>query len=291
MFPHTVVSTLIFGLYNNTGKNKWLAKFTTLGKLEAVTSYVENCLKFAAEDATNYVSQTSCQFALSPTPSNADWREGQNLVQKYQIQAALHMKSEDKYLVASKRMMEKILDKLGLKDQKPSPEKVRQVQVAMAKPALQFQRFYADPEENAPDGGLETELNMVQRFYVLQAKEFNEFLHFKCLGCPRGMRKGTCKHVIALGISLGKVVIPQDKDLKQIGKLKSKGRPKKPKGGWRMDSESEDSDEEGDEPCVICNQRDSVKGNTIIFCDGQTCNLPYHQKCVDLKKLPKKNQK
>ena len=221
-----------------------------------------------------------------------DWRDGQNLVKKYQIQAALHMKTEDKYLVPSKRMMEKILEKLEFKDEKCTPEKVRQVKLAMAKCALQYQRFYEDPEGNAPVGGIEKELNLIQRFYVLQPKVLNEALHFKCLGCPRGMRKATCKHVIGLGIFLGKVTIPEDKDLKQIGKLKAKGRPKKPKGGWRMDSDSESSEDEEDRPCVICNKRDSEKGNVIVFCDGATCNLGYHQKCVEgLKKLPKKNEK
>ena len=256
-----------------------------------MTSYVLNCLKFAEDDSRNSKKQETYQFALTPTPSFSDWREGQKLVSKYQIQAALYMKTEDKYLVASNRMMAKVLQKLEIKDGQCTQEKVRQVKMALAKYALQFQRFYDDPDGKAPEGGLEAELNLVQRFYVLKPKELNEALHFACLGCYRGMRKGTCKHAIGLGIFLKKVVVPEDKNLKQIGKLKAKGRPKKVKGGWRMDSDSEESEDEEDVPCVICNGRESVKGNIILFCDGPTCNLAFHQKCAEVKKLPKKSEK
>ena len=109
-------------------------------------------MKFAEEDAKSCLTQSSCAFALSPTPSNSDWRDGQNLVKKFQIQAALYMKTEDKYLVPSKRMMEKILHKMDFKDDKCTPEKVRQVKLAMAKYAMQFQRFYEDPDGKAPEG-------------------------------------------------------------------------------------------------------------------------------------------
>lgn len=46
-----------------------------------------------------------------------------------------------------------------------------------------------------------------------------------------------------------------------------------------------DEDEEDDEVCAICSKPDSNPPNEILFCDN--CNMPVHQKCYGIAKIPK----
>ena len=86
----------------------------------------------------------------------------------------------------------------------------------MAKTALRYSKFYENPDAEAPEGGLENELSLVQKFYKLEKKAISTHIHFACRGCPRGMRKAVCKHVVALGLAKNLFKVPSEKSLKQI---------------------------------------------------------------------------
>jgi hypothetical protein len=273
------------------GINKWLGQFTTLGKLEVVTTYIPHALDFVKNNAQNEISQAQCEFALLPTPRDSDWREGQKLSKTLQILGAIKLKGESgSWLVPSKKLAQTVCDKLQLKDTSVKEENVVAFQRAIAEKAFQFRKFYSDPTSQSP-GGFETELKLIQSFYVLEPREgLGEYLKFACLGCPVGMRKAKCKHAIGLALALCLITVPAEKSFKVIKRQKCPGRPPKPKAAWEMQSsasEDEASDEEN-RACVVCDEKTSGRNNQIIFCDNRSCDLAYHQKCVGLNKLPKK---
>ena len=190
-------------------------------------------------------------------------------------------------MVPSSKYLEKICEKLMIKDSAITEVNVNAVRKAMAADAYHYYHFYTNPDEyKYKSNDLEEELSLVQRFYLLKRRNISEHIQFTCGGCYHGGRKGVCKHVIALGIFLKVIEVPAEKDVRCIKKMKGPGRPKKPKGAWEMNSDSELEDE--DEACVVCGGKDSLKGNPILFCDTSHCNLPYHRKCANLKKLPAK---
>ena len=58
------------------GGNVWLAKFTTLGRLEDATTYLRRVMNFAEENSKESVEQLEKAFALVPSISNTVWRDG-----------------------------------------------------------------------------------------------------------------------------------------------------------------------------------------------------------------------
>ncbi|KAJ1963353.1 hypothetical protein IWQ62_003243 [Dispira parvispora] len=54
-------------------------------------------------------------------------------------------------------------------------------------------------------------------------------------------------------------------------------------------SEADSSDDDEDDECGVCSSPKCTRRNAIVFCDGQNCNLPVHQKCYDIKEIPPGN--
>ena len=126
--------------YTSAGKNNQVGRLTTLGRLEVVTTYVLSCLQFAENESVSSINQPSRAFALTPTVPNSDWRQGQLLRKKFQIQAALAIKGHSSYLVPSKKIVEKLMEQFDFADDGKhlSVGNIRLVQQAMAKTAMKY---------------------------------------------------------------------------------------------------------------------------------------------------------
>ncbi|ORX98210.1 hypothetical protein K493DRAFT_406672 [Basidiobolus meristosporus CBS 931.73] len=57
------------------------------------------------------------------------------------------------------------------------------------------------------------------------------------------------------------------------------------------EEEVNSSDESDESCCVICGGEDGSKKNAIVFCDGEGCDIPVHQKCYGIDVVPPGNQK
>ncbi|RKP33188.1 hypothetical protein BJ085DRAFT_33111 [Dimargaris cristalligena] len=66
--------------------------------------------------------------------------------------------------------------------------------------------------------------------------------------------------------------------------------------GDAKDEEENPDDDEGvddddDSTCAICGSPKCTRKNSIVFCDGEGCDVPVHQKCYDVKELPPEEEK
>ncbi|KAJ1928085.1 hypothetical protein IWQ60_002397 [Tieghemiomyces parasiticus] len=50
---------------------------------------------------------------------------------------------------------------------------------------------------------------------------------------------------------------------------------------------SDDDDDDDEDPaCIVCASPKVGRKNVIVFCDGQSCDIPVHQKCYDVPTIP-----
>ena len=58
------------------GRNLWLSKFTTMGRLVSATDYIQILYDFVKEDACESIEQPAKLYARVPTVTNTNWRTG-----------------------------------------------------------------------------------------------------------------------------------------------------------------------------------------------------------------------
>ena len=117
-----------------------------------------------------------------------------------------------RWMVASSKLIERVCADLRIKETKVNDESIMLVRRSLAKKAFKFKALYEKPDEAGKDESLEAELKLLQSFYVLEERDLGDVFHFACKGCPKGMRKGKCKHALALGIATDKVQVRKLKE-------------------------------------------------------------------------------
>ena len=154
---------------------------------------------------------------------------------------------------------------------------------------VKFIRMLSGTTNSTPGAeGFHVLVNTWKSFYILRSQDVSPEIKHVC-PCPMFHKTLQCPHSLALSIRYNGVEIPLDRSLLVLGHKKRQrgGRYAKASAALvRQDGDGAEEDagtafacsQATDPCCYYCGQRNSKKGNLIVFCDG--CDMGVHQRCL-----------